>query len=130
MRHEELMQRLGIIVPNLGWISVGIGDSFAAIIGNYYGRNKWKGTSRTMEGSCGMFLSMIIVSFLLLFFSLDNSISLHDRIMMLFTAKNSIPIMITMAMTSLMEAFTSENDNLVLPLFSVAIFTAVTIVTL
>jgi dolichol kinase len=35
-----------------------------------------------------------------------------------------------MAMTSLMEAFTSENDNLVLPLFSVAIFTAVTIVTL
>lgn len=28
------------ILPHLGWISIGIGDSIGAIIGTYYGKHK------------------------------------------------------------------------------------------
>lgn len=43
--------------------AVGIGDTFAALIGVNYGRNKWPmGNGRkSLEGSCGMFFSQIII---------------------------------------------------------------------
>ena len=77
-----------------GVAALGIGDSFGAIVGSSWGRTKWgRGRKRSIEGSLAMFLSLgICCSFL---------------------GKHWL---IVVAFATLLEAFTFQIDNLVLPL--------------
>lgn len=70
---------VGPILPHVGWIVIGVGDSFVccvlvvyaeqtkngnnvqgAIIGKAYGRTKWSFSNcKSIEGSVGMLSSMI-----------------------------------------------------------------------
>lgn len=123
----EMLEAVRPLLPHLGWITVGVGDSFAAILGYRYGIHKWRGTSRTVEGSVAMFMSMAFVSFCTLLVGLNNPhISLYDNVKVLADSKNILPSVIALSLTTLMEAFTSKNDNWVLPLFAVVVFVVVT----
>ncbi|MFH4982335.1 hypothetical protein AB6A40_009044 [Gnathostoma spinigerum] len=45
-----------------GVLTVGVGDSFAAIVGSLYGVHKWKGTQKSLEGSLAMIVLRIIAA--------------------------------------------------------------------
>lgn len=112
---------LGIKGKYLGAIAVlimGYGDGFAAIIGQKYGRHKYKifKNNKTIEGSIAMFLFSFFVSFILL--SLINGFSL-------FIIKVSF---IVSTFAALLEALTPFGmDNLSVPLVSSIILCVVII---
>ena len=124
--NKKLLMAVKSLLPHLGWITVGVGDSFAAIIGSQYGMHKWPGTKRTMEGTCAMFLSTLFTSILILCTTVDmTSSTFNDRIGQLLSSTTMVPIIVTLLLTSFMEAYTTENDNIILPLFSVVVYIAV-----
>lgn len=84
------------LLPFLGLIALGVGDSMSAICGVNFGRHHWPGgSSRTFEGSICMFLSMIFV------------VMLHPGYQ-----RFCVPL----AVMTLIEASTSQVDNLYLPI--------------
>ncbi|GMS88973.1 hypothetical protein PENTCL1PPCAC_11148 [Pristionchus entomophagus] len=91
-----------------GVISVGVGDSMAAVVGTVMGRHHWPRRRKTVEGSLGMFLSMGMALLFLRSYSSSPSFSLL-----------SISI-VSIILTSL-EAFLANVDNIVLPLVGYAL---------
>ena len=94
------------LLPFLGLIILGVGDSISAIIGVNFGRRHWPGgSSRTIEGSVCMFLSMMV------------AVMLHAGYQRFTELANySFEIAVVLAVISLIEASTSQVDNLCLPL--------------
>ncbi len=89
----------------LGITILGVGDSFASIVGSKYGRNKiFPPTNRTLEGTTAgvtsTFISLILFSY------------------QYVDLKSFIKICIIF----LYEGFTLEIDNLVLPIFAYKLF--------
>lgn len=89
------------LLPFLGLVVLGIGDSVGAISGIKFGRHHWPSSTRTMEGSVCMFLSMVLVIL---------SIANISNIKFTFQA------IVTMFVMTLLEASTSQTDNLCLPI--------------
>lgn len=136
------------LLPHLGLISIGIGDACAAIAGSMYGKRRWRfyltdwllharsgdeSTSvsrRTYLGSCACFASMLSVSVLLLVLHHNyygNHIVAYAEHR--FNSTDSYIVLtavtFTLLMTTLTEAFTQENDNIILPLYCMVLFTAI-----
>ncbi|VDL82658.1 unnamed protein product [Nippostrongylus brasiliensis] len=84
-----------------GVASVGVGDSFAAIIGSKYGVTKWPRRKKTVEGSLAMGASM--AAFLL--------------VARLFCTENSgfVVVLLVSTVLSAVEAVTDNIDNIILP---------------
>jgi dolichol kinase len=88
-------------LPYLGLVVLGIGDSVGAIYGINFGRHNWPGgTARTLEGSLCMFFSMVLV------FLLNVTGS---------KCHYTFQVSVTMLAMTLIEASTSQIDNLCLP---------------
>ncbi len=84
---------------------MGVGDAVASIVGRRIGYVRWSGASgKTAEGSAG-FVASVVASAMVLWF-----VGAVERF-------NFIPFVITTTLTTLMEAFSAQNDNLVLPVF-------------
>ena len=99
------------LLPFMGIIVLGVGDAVGAVVGSYYGLHKWPGTKRTVEGSLGMFVSMALSSVAISYLDPASGAStLHDAALVgLYMS----PPLITLSM---LEAFTSQIDNLCLPI--------------
>ena len=96
------------LLPYLGITVLGVGDSAAAIGGIQFGRHNWPGeSSRTLEGSCCMFLSMMVVVLTM------GNVMGSTNIISSTTA--------TMGVITLLEASTIQIDNFVLPLAGVTL---------
>jgi len=90
------------LLPYLGITVLGVGDSAAAIGGIQFGRHNWPGeSSRTLEGSCCMFLSMMVVVLTMGTF-MDSANITSTKVA-------------TMGVITLLEASTIQIDNFVLP---------------
>ncbi|CAG9859146.1 unnamed protein product [Phyllotreta striolata] len=89
-----------------GLMSIGVGDTMASIVGSNFGRFKWPGSKKTIEGTLACVFSQIGLVYLLLYFNLIQSLSTYD----------SVKLFAAIGITSLIEAKTSQVDNLVLPL--------------
>ncbi len=83
-----------------GVLSLGVGDSFASIVGSRIGRIKLWGSDKTFEGLVASILSQLVFVAILHYFQLT-----------LVTPLTMIPIIVV----SSVEAITSHVDNLVLP---------------
>jgi dolichol kinase len=91
----------------LGILSIGVGDSMASVCGTYFGKTKWPGSKKSVQGTIGAFLSMM----------------LFCVILSPFITINWVKITISAVMVSLLESFTHQIDNLTLPLYFVWIYT-------
>ncbi|XP_070541747.1 dolichol kinase-like [Ptychodera flava] len=92
-----------------GCISLGVGDTAAALIGCRYGTHKWPGSNKSKEGTVAAIISQIIFCFLLSFIG----VQIHSWLVLI----------LSVLLTSLMEAFTKQIDNIVLPLFMYSMLT-------
>eukprot|EP00054_Salpingoeca_dolichothecata_P017596 m.106014 g.106014 ORF g.106014 m.106014 type:complete len:426 (+) comp22519_c0_seq1:245-1522(+) len=86
----------------LGLVSVGLGDAFASIVGSRYGKLKWPGTKKTVEGTLASLLAQFIFFYLLRTFHLNS----HP----------AQPLMVSLIIGAVLEAMTQQLDNLVVPL--------------
>lgn len=90
------------MLPFLGLLTLGVGDSISAIIGVNFGRLHWSGgSSRTIEGSICMFLSMMCIVMVV-----------YHRFSVFDFFEVGVPLLVI----TLIEASTSQIDNLYLPL--------------
>ncbi|KNE98632.1 hypothetical protein PSTG_08183 [Puccinia striiformis f. sp. tritici PST-78] len=90
----------------IGVIILGVGDTCASVIGKRFGKIKWNsGSSKTVEGSLAFVGSVIVISLFL-------------RIIGLVQPFPMIKYFFAVILISLLEAFTNQNDNLILPLYS------------
>lgn len=88
-----------------GVLSIGIGDTFASLIGSTIGRHKWGNSNKSVEGTIA---SIIAQASFLYFLNLLGFISL--------TSKLAAVCGIAVITNSLVEALTDQVDNLSLPL--------------
>ena len=89
-----------------GVISVGVGDAAASLVGSY-GRMRWSGSRKTLEGSCAAWVAQLVASLLLWSF-------LHSHLTI--SAGELLVLALISAVVAVAEARTPDIDNLVLPL--------------
>ncbi|EDV26925.1 uncharacterized protein TRIADDRAFT_54357 [Trichoplax adhaerens] len=90
-----------------GVMSLGIGDTFASLVGITIGKRRWPGNNRTLEGTAGSVLSMLLLYYLLWHIGGEKFIKFGG---------NWQTIILAFIITSLTEALTTQIDNLILPL--------------
>jgi dolichol kinase len=89
-----------------GVLSIGIGDTFASIVGSKFGRHKWRVSSqKSVEGTLASIVMQSAFIYLLIVLQL---LDLNTRLMALCG--------VAVITNALVEAFTSQVDNLVLPI--------------
>lgn len=101
----------------LGVLVLGVGDAMGAIVGVNFGRTRWSRlgivdattNKRTVEGSMGMFLSMLVVWIL-------TTQTLGMRMLQEGSSSYWSAVVITFGVVTLVEAVTTQLDNLLLPL--------------
>ncbi|XP_053138564.1 dolichol kinase [Hemicordylus capensis] len=100
------LDRAGALAPYAGVLSVGIGDAVASIFGSTVGEIKWPGTKKTFEGTMtAIFAQIIAVAVILIF---DSAVDLNASYSW---------ILFSISLVSLLEAYTTQVDNLILPLY-------------
>ncbi|KAK2581693.1 hypothetical protein KPH14_002180 [Odynerus spinipes] len=87
-----------------GVLTVGIGDTAASFVGSKWGKHKWPGLDKSMEGTLACIISQLGVIFILAY-----TRYIDDQLLLL----RSIPSVIVV---SFVEAKTDQIDNLALPL--------------
>ncbi|KAL3909334.1 MAG: hypothetical protein SGPRY_009466 [Prymnesium sp.] len=97
------------LAPFAGLSVLGIGDAVASIVGSNFGVCKWPRSSKTVEGTTAAFVS----TFLLL--RLIDGILGHSG-----SAWEWVEVGMCVLLTCLLEASTSQIDNLFLPIFFMA----------
>uniref|UniRef100_W8ATC5 dolichol kinase n=2 Tax=Ceratitis capitata TaxID=7213 RepID=W8ATC5_CERCA len=94
------------ILPLLsGILTIGFGDTAASVIGSKFGRIKWRGTKKSLEGT----LSYIAVIMLAI-------MSLNYLGFVIMTPLKWCIAVMAVLTTSLVEAHTDQIDNLTLPI--------------
>lgn len=88
-----------------GILSVGIGDTSASVFGSLFGKHKWSGSNRSLEGSLAFILSQSIAIVPLYLFNLAPQ-----------DGSSIVLCLSAIVITAGVEAFTDQIDNLVLPL--------------
>ncbi|KAM5330882.1 dolichol kinase [Glossophaga mutica] len=94
------------LVPYAGVLSVGVGDTVASIFGSTMGEIRWPGTKKTFEGTMTSIFAQIISVALILIF--DSEVDLNHSYAW---------ILGSITVVSLLEAYTTQIDNLLLPLY-------------
>ena len=102
------------IVPELhnhtliasGLITIGFGDTFASLIGYTFGKHRWPDSKKTYEGTIGALVAQIIGGMVFLtYVGLAWNLLLVLKLILISTT------------VSLVEAWTRQIDNLILPLY-------------
>lgn len=96
------------IIPLLaGVLSVGIGDMFASVIGSKMGRFKWENSIKTVEGTLASIVAQGIFIYGLFLLELIH-----------LDLKEAALCGIAVISNALVETFTDQVDNLVLPILT------------
>ena len=96
-----------VLLQLWGILCLGIGDAMGAVVGVILGRTRWsRDNSRTLEGSMAMWLSLFL-SCAWVYWLCGNNGNMSA-----FLGRS----MVTVSLVTLLEAHTSQIDNLVLPL--------------
>ncbi|KAJ2963380.1 hypothetical protein NQZ79_g1598 [Umbelopsis isabellina] len=96
-----------------GILTLGFGDAMASLVGKRFGRIHWFRSHKTIEGTMAFVLSVLFGSGLILYTTAPLSVGFDISWWLWYT--------FVVLMTGLMEAFSTQNDNLVVPLFMFAL---------
>lgn len=96
----------GGLAAYAGVLAVGVGDTVASIFGSAAGEIRWPGTKKTFEGTATSVFAQIIA--VAIFLMVDTSINLNASYSW---------VVGSIAMVAMLEAYTSQIDNLLLPLY-------------
>ena len=117
------------IMPYVGLVTLGIGDAAAAVIGKLYGSYYWhyliltgsnnrslyQKNKRTIEGSLACLTSMSIYAFIVLYYEYMKLYEYHPiSILVLFNV--ATVLLWVLFIVTIVEAWTLENDNIILPI--------------
>lgn len=94
----------GLATKVCGISVLAIGDAAASAIGIKYGKHKWPGSKKSIEGTCGAFVGTWV-----------TIVILTTAGLMTVDWKRSLLLAIPSIIGALDEAFTSQIDNLTLP---------------
>ncbi|XP_077288581.1 dolichol kinase [Arctopsyche grandis] len=97
----------GLLILLSGILSVGIGDTAASYFGSKYGKRKWPGSSKSLEGTFASIASQIL---LITCLSKLGFISFNTMTMFIS--------LIAVLVNAMVEALTDQVDNLTLPLIT------------
>ena len=90
-----------------GVLILGIGDTMASVIGFTFGKTKWNypiNTKKSVEGTIASFLTVCFISYLVVPIHFTSNLELYSYIFCTLAA-------------SMLEAYTVQIDNLILPIF-------------
>lgn len=95
---SKLLEYTGVLI-------LGIGDAMASIVGKRWGRHQWTSNSpKTVEGSLAFTVSVVVGAWALRIFGLVQPFS-------------TLRYTLTVALCSVLEALSLQNDNLTLPFY-------------
>ncbi|KAI0225271.1 dolichol kinase [Massospora cicadina] len=97
-----------------GILVLGIGDAMASVVGKRFGRTRWPGSSKTVQGTTGFVLSLSVAL-----------LALHPKLSIAHFPWVSLkrpPVYFAASNfdARFLEAWSSQNDNLTLPLYLMA----------
>jgi dolichol kinase len=106
------------LAPLAGVLMIGIGDSMASAVGKWKGKTPWPGTRKTIEGTAAAFLSVAAVQWWLcrgqaLGVGLGLGLGLECGQP---TWTRTAFELLAVALVCILEAFTSQIDNILLPI--------------
>ncbi|BFZ56005.1 dolichol kinase [Savitreella phatthalungensis] len=87
-----------------GILTLGAGDAAASVIGKKFGRLHWPETRKTVEGTLAFLGAVVALSYIAMYFDWSNSLPWSK-------------LLVATTLTALLEAFGSQNDNLVAPIY-------------
>ncbi|XP_026481866.1 dolichol kinase isoform X2 [Ctenocephalides felis] len=90
-----------------GLLSIGIGDTMASIIGSNFGRHKWKGSKKSVEGTLSSIIFQLLLVLLLVYTGFVKG-----------SCYNILQSIFAIVTNALIEAKTDQVDNLVLPIIT------------
>ena len=90
-----------------GIIAVGFGDTAASVVGSY-GRIRWSGSKKTVEGTFAAMIAQLFASVALSYYLNPAEI---------LSAAEVLILALISAVVALVEAKTKDIDNLVLPIY-------------
>mmetsp|Transcript_8688 Transcript_8688/g.17629 ORF Transcript_8688/g.17629 Transcript_8688/m.17629 type:complete len:521 (-) Transcript_8688:1247-2809(-) len=90
-------------IAYIGLASLGISDTFASVVGKRFGTLRWFGTEKTLEGTLAAWLCGALFQWLM-----------SEKTSLLVIGAAMIPV-------TLLEAWTEQVDNLILPPYAFAV---------
>ncbi|KAI9480447.1 MAG: hypothetical protein EXX96DRAFT_180692 [Benjaminiella poitrasii] len=100
-----------------GVLSLGFGDAAASLIGKRIGRWIWPGTNKTVEGTIAFVVSVFVSSMVIVYVA--ALIGVDDAVRWVASAGRSecLSYLVVITLTGLLEAFSTQNDNIIIPLY-------------
>ncbi|KAF2073031.1 hypothetical protein CYY_005647 [Polysphondylium violaceum] len=92
--------------PFAGILTIGVGDTMASYIGVKHGSRKWFGSTKSLEGTLAFAISTTLFSLFLI-----------TQYTITFSTTEIFKIFSTSLLCAIIEASTSQIDNLILPLY-------------
>lgn len=111
-RHGEVSLRPLLI---MGLATVGVGDTAASVVGSLFGRLRWPGSKKTYLGTVAAFVSMEI-------YAAGMTVTEWWSWPPKLAVGASVCMTLTLLLAALAEAVTTENDNILLPLYASTVF--------
>ncbi|KAI5959599.1 SEC59 [Candida pseudojiufengensis] len=108
--YDYLMNKNKVtIIRYLGLIALGVGDSFASIIGRRFGSLKWKGSNKSVQGTIAFIITTFISINIVEYYNIKN--------------KDYEPItnwenaLVSILLGGVLEGTSNINDNYLIPTF-------------
>jgi dolichol kinase len=100
-----------------GILSLGFGDAAASLIGKRFGQYRWPGTKKTVEGTLAFIVAVFSSSFVIVYCSALVGIDDATRFVASAGRGEWLNYSIVITLTALLEAFSTQNDNIIIPLY-------------
>eukprot|EP00929_Paragymnodinium_shiwhaense_P112077 TRINITY_DN80339_c0_g1_i1.p1 TRINITY_DN80339_c0_g1~~TRINITY_DN80339_c0_g1_i1.p1 ORF type:complete len:502 (-),score=77.79 TRINITY_DN80339_c0_g1_i1:134-1639(-) len=101
----------GLLIALSGVAVTGLGDAMASFCGVNFGRHRWYGTKKTVEGTAAMIVSVFLFQVVCLYV-----VGFHN-----LSGSSWARLVASDVMVALLEAKTEQIDNVFLPLYHVAL---------